>query len=81
MNRKLPTIISTVLISTIFLNAQNKEGTAAGQFLQIPVGGKAIAMGGAFTALADDASAIYYNSGKQFPVLVKINCMFLKLIG
>jgi len=80
MNRKLPTIISTVLISTIFLNAQNKEGTAAGQFLQIPVGGKAIAMGGAFTALADDASAIYYNP-EQFPELLKINCMFLKLIG
>ena len=59
MNRKLPTIISTVLISTIFLNAQNKEGTAAGQFLQIPVGGKAIAMGGAFTALADETYNLF----------------------
>ena len=63
MTKKLSATIITILISTVFAFAQNKEGTAAGQFLQIPVGAKAIAMGGAFTALADDPSALYYNPG------------------
>ena len=36
-------------------------GTDTAQFLKLPVGAKAIGMGGAATALADDADAIYYN--------------------
>lgn len=36
-------------------------GTSAGQFLRIPVGARAPALGGAFSALADDITAIHYN--------------------
>jgi hypothetical protein len=45
--------------------AQNvtKVGTAAATFLKIPVGAKAIAMGSAFTAVADDGSATFWNPG------------------
>ncbi len=43
------------------LFAQAKVGTAGVQFLKIGVGARAVAMGDAFTAIADDASALYYN--------------------
>ena len=33
----------------------------AGEFLKIPVGARAIGLGGAFTAIADDATAAYWN--------------------
>ncbi len=36
-------------------------GETGAQFLKIGVGAKAMAMGGAFSAIADDASAIYWN--------------------
>ncbi len=39
----------------------SKRGTTAASFLEIGVGARPIAMGGAFTALADDPSAIYWN--------------------
>lgn len=38
-----------------------KVGTTAAQFLKVDVGARAIAMGGAFSALANDASALYWN--------------------
>lgn len=38
-----------------------KVGTAAAQFLKVGVGARAIAMGGAFESIADDASAVYWN--------------------
>jgi len=38
-----------------------KVGTIGGQFLKIGVGARAAGMGGAFVAVADDASAIYWN--------------------
>jgi long-subunit fatty acid transport protein len=38
-----------------------KKGTNAAAFLEIGVGAKAQAMGGAFTAVADDISALYWN--------------------
>jgi len=43
--------------------AQSKIGTSAATFLGIPVGMKATAMGGAFIAIADDPSALYWNPG------------------
>lgn len=39
-----------------------KVGTFDGQFLEIVVGARAAAMGGAFTGMADDASSVYWNA-------------------
>ncbi len=38
-----------------------KVGTIGGQFLKIGIGARATAMGEAFTSIADDASAVYWN--------------------
>ena len=45
------------------LEAQTKVGTSAAQFLGIPVGPRGAALGGAFVALSNDVSALYYNPG------------------
>ena len=37
------------------------KGTAAAQFLELGVGGRAMSMGGACTAVADGADALYWN--------------------
>lgn len=42
---------------------QSKVGTTAVPFLGISVGPRATAMGGAFTAMCNDATALYYNPG------------------
>jgi hypothetical protein len=43
-------------------SAQNPNlGTSGAQFLKIPVGPRATAMGGAFVSNADDASALFWN--------------------
>jgi len=47
----------------VFAQKITKVGTAAAAFLRIPAGAKAIAMGSAFTAVADDGSAIFWNPG------------------
>ncbi len=39
----------------------SKVGTTAGEFLQIGVGARATALGGAFVASVDDASSLYWN--------------------
>jgi hypothetical protein len=41
--------------------AVSKVGTTAGEFLQIGVGARATALGNAFVASVDDASALYWN--------------------
>ena len=47
-----------------FSTAQvTKVGTTAAKFLSIPVGARALGMGGAFVGIADDASAMYWNPG------------------
>ena len=38
-----------------------KVGSAGGQFLKIPIGGRGVGMGGAFSSVVNDASAIYWN--------------------
>ena len=40
---------------------QNKVGTTAAQFLKVGIGGRATGMGEAFVAVANDASALYWN--------------------
>jgi hypothetical protein len=39
----------------------SKTGTIAAKFLSIDVGARAVAMGGAFTSIADDATAMFWN--------------------
>jgi hypothetical protein len=50
------------VLSLGVLHAQNPNlGTAGAQFLKIPVGARAAALGGAFTSCGDDASALFWN--------------------
>ncbi len=58
--KKLITLTIVLLFVATSLMATN-EGTAGAQFLKMMVSGRATSMGGAFTALVDDASALYYN--------------------
>ena len=44
-----------------FLHAVDKTGTTAAKFLSLGVGSKAVGMGGAFTSVANDATAMYWN--------------------
>ncbi|RJP81445.1 MAG: hypothetical protein C4524_01790 [Candidatus Zixiibacteriota bacterium] len=50
-----------ILGLTALLTAPAGATRYAGEFLEIGVGGKALGMGGAFCALADDPSAFYWN--------------------
>ena len=57
-------IISLLLFAFgTVLFAQDKVGTTAANFLNIPIGGKASSMGGAYTAIADDATSLFWNPG------------------
>jgi hypothetical protein len=56
-------ILSSILIFAGLLHAQTKVGTTAANFLTIPVGPRATAMGGAFTAVANDATTAFWNPG------------------
>lgn len=40
-----------------------KVATVGAQFLKLPVGARGVAMGGAFTAVADDATSVWWNVG------------------
>ncbi len=53
---------AVVLLSFAVVTAQTvKSGTSAAQFLKIGVGSRAVGMGEAFVATANDVSAIYWN--------------------
>ena len=52
-------IFIALILSFVF--SVNKTGTASAKFLSITPGGKAVGMGGAFTAIADDVSSLYWN--------------------
>lgn len=67
--KKFYILILLIIFGVTYLSAQNyrenvsKRGTTAASFLEIPVGSRALAMGGAFTALSDDPTAVYWNVG------------------
>lgn len=58
--KKLITAILFLLCSTL-LFSQTKVGSTAAQFLGVPVGPRAISMGGAFVATANDVTSLYWN--------------------
>jgi len=47
----------------VFAQGSNQVGTSMANFLKIGVGSRATAMGGAFVAMTDDASATFWNPG------------------
>jgi hypothetical protein len=57
----LVTLLSCLLTAQVIPQSLSKTGTTAAQFLKIGVGARAIGMGGAFTATADDITALYWN--------------------
>jgi len=65
MNRHIQAILLILCGSILPLHAEGitKVGTSAAAFLRIPIGAKGIAMGGAFTSIADDGSAVFWNPG------------------
>jgi len=54
-------MFGVLALSAHDVRAQDKVGTTGAQFLEIGVSPRADAFGGAFTSVADDASAVYYN--------------------
>ncbi len=56
-----------IILSAFNIQAQDEDvskvGTTAAKFLSIPVGARALALGGAYVSMADDASAMYWNPG------------------
>ena len=65
---RLPGLAVILILAAVALAAlphsvygQAKVGTTGAQFLELEVSSRAMGMGGAFTAVADDISAVYYN--------------------
>ncbi|MBN2425908.1 MAG: PorV/PorQ family protein [Calditrichaceae bacterium] len=60
------TILITILFLLFFSGSVfagvSKTGTSASKFLSFSIGPRAIAMGGAFSSICNDASAMYWNS-------------------
>lgn len=63
MNRRVAAAAALLsLVSGVMVpSARADAGTSGGQFLKIGVGAKAVGMGEAYSAIADDASAIFWN--------------------
>lgn len=61
MKKELKIIVLCFLFFSSIFAQVSKVGTTSGQFLKIGVGSRAASLGEAFSAAADDASAIYWN--------------------
>ncbi len=56
------TLLIIIIAVTSLLRAEfDKVATTAGQFLKLGVGARAMALGGSYTALAEDGSSCYWN--------------------
>ena len=61
MLKKSALIFTTLLIISSSLQAQTVIAKYAGEFMALGVGGRALGMGGAFVAVANDVTSGYYN--------------------
>ncbi|MFH0774115.1 MAG: PorV/PorQ family protein [bacterium] len=85
-------ILNLSLISSIEAGIHKEAGITGAQFLEIAIGARPCSMGGAFCAIADDASAIYWNPAglgqiteKEFYLMhtewfQDINCEFIGFV-
>ncbi|MCG2725883.1 MAG: PorV/PorQ family protein [Elusimicrobia bacterium] len=74
---RIKIFVILLLFLIVLLPAQGLKasvGTEAAAFLKIDAGARAAAMGGAFTAIADDASSIFYNPAG--PILMESDELF-----
>ena len=60
LRRRHPSLLPFALAGLLAAPAAHAT-KYAGEFLKVPVGARAVGMGGAFTAVADDATAIWWN--------------------
>ena len=67
--KKIITIIAVIFIAGSSLAQNANLGTSGAQFLQIPVGARETAMGGAVVGLTGDASSVFWNPAG----IVKVN--------
>lgn len=79
MNRNFRSLAIALALGMLVIPASaqkvTKVGTTAAKFLSIPVGARALGMGGAFVGVAGDASAMFWNPAgmaraKQAEILV-----------
>ncbi|MCX6175467.1 MAG: PorV/PorQ family protein [Ignavibacteriales bacterium] len=63
INKKLLLIVimTAVFFASVHAQQVTKTGTSAAKFLSIGIGPRANAMGGAYSSVANDASAMYWN--------------------
>ncbi|MDP2363491.1 MAG: PorV/PorQ family protein [Ignavibacteria bacterium] len=62
-NKYLLMFLVVCIFASVSLAQTTKTGTTATQVLKFNVGPRAIGMGGAFTAVSDDITALYWNPG------------------
>lgn len=76
---RTPPAVAALALAVFFFSTASgqvtKVGTTAATFLSIPVGARALGMGGAFVGVANDASAMYWNPAGIAP-LVKTEALF-----
>lgn len=58
---RLAALALALALPASFASAEQNPGTTAAPILQVPMGSRALGMGTAFTAVASDVSALYYN--------------------
>lgn len=61
--KKISFFIFLLVLSVSQTNAQDKPGTTGPAFLSIASNARGTAMGGAFTAIADDENSLFWNPG------------------
>jgi len=66
-----------LILSLLFFTSLTAEDNSEASYLRMGVGARALAMGGAYTALANDATATYWNpAGLSFLPTIEIQGMY-----
>ena len=63
--------LTIIIFIFSFCFSVDKAGTSAAKFLSIGTGGKAVGMGGAYTAISTDASAMFWNPAGVARILAR----------